>query len=25
VTPHNGSLLAISYEERSLADYDPAF
>jgi transposase len=23
VTPHNGSLLAISYEERSLADYDP--
>jgi hypothetical protein len=25
VTPHNGSLLAISYEERSLADYDQAF
>jgi len=23
VTPYNGSLLAISYEERSLADYDP--
>lgn len=23
VTPHNGSLLAIYYEERSLAEYDP--
>ncbi|MBC7963186.1 MAG: hypothetical protein H7Y05_09610 [Steroidobacteraceae bacterium] len=23
VTPHNGSLLAISYEERSLTCYDP--
>ena len=24
VTPHNGELLTIVYEERSLADYDPA-
>ena len=25
VTPHNGSLLAISYEERNLTCYDPTF